>query len=150
MAFNTLSTRILLVILIVYSGSFNHCFAQDTEACSTSVTGICGAPGSHVSETPQGVIDGRNSTFRIRLVPSNDSEITVFRNGLKLIRGVDYQVTGQLVTTSPTSTPAPGDVLELSTHRIWEAIALMMMFSLTFSLSSSVLILFPTRSCLGQ
>lgn len=113
MAFNTLSTRILLVILIVYSGSFNHCFAQDTEACSTSVTGICGAPGSHVSETPQGVIDGRNSTFRIRLVPSNDSEITVFRNGLKLIRGVDYQVTGQLVTTSPTSTPAPGDVLRI-------------------------------------
>jgi hypothetical protein len=88
--------------------------AQIASDCEMETRSPCqSSAASGFSESPQGLIDGRNTSFHIHLTPSNDAPVTLFRNGLALLRGVDYQVTGQVLTISPSHAPVSGDVLRI-------------------------------------
>jgi len=104
------STRWKTLVLLA-SGCIFPTFAAAQAAVDCRHTATCASSGSVVSEVPEGVIDGRNTKFRMRHVPSNDAPLTFFRNGLALVRGADYQVSDQMIVTSTLQTPAAGDVL---------------------------------------
>lgn len=51
--------------------------------------------GTASEEVPRGVIDGTNATFQLNFQPLPFASLHVFRNGLRLRRGVDYTLGGQ-------------------------------------------------------
>ena len=74
--------------------------------------------GTASEEVPRGVIDGVNATFTLNFQPAPFASLHLFRNGLRLHRGVDYTLGGQFFLNvifssgCPSSCiPQPGDVL---------------------------------------
>lgn len=74
--------------------------------------------GTASEEVPRGVIDGVNGTFTLNFQPAPFASLHLFRNGLRLHRGVDYTLGGQFFlnvifsSSCPSSCiPQPGDVL---------------------------------------
>jgi len=66
-----------------------------------------------ISEVPQGVINGRNTSFTISKVPTLDRPLQLFRNGVPLANGIDFRATGQIINTSTAQTPMPGDMIQV-------------------------------------
>jgi len=56
-----------------------------------------------VKETPAGSINGSNQSFSIASTPHENEAVELYLNGLYLIEGTDYTLSG----TSITMTPAP-------------------------------------------
>jgi hypothetical protein len=82
----------------------------------------CRGPAAHwsvgqsdatVSEMPRGVIDGTNVIFVTRRVPDERFPIEVFRNGVPLINGVDFENSANVVALSHTQIPVSGDSLRV-------------------------------------
>ena len=65
-----------------------------------------------VSEVPGGAIDGTNTVFQMQRVPDTKYPIEVFRNGLPLVEGTDFQNTGSVLVLSAAQTPVRGDRLQ--------------------------------------
>lgn len=61
-----------------------------------------------VEESPSGVIDGVNTTFTLTSTPDSGT-LFVYLNGLKLISGVDFSLTGN--TLELGAPPQSGDIL---------------------------------------
>ena len=81
-------------------------------------TGPCGGQQSHFfdAEIPGGIVDGSNTTFTLANAPSGSS-LMLFRNGLYMLSGFDYNLNGSTVTFVPANVPQPMDTL-VASYRI--------------------------------
>ncbi len=81
-------------------------------------TGACGAQTSQFfdAETPGGIVDGVNNTFTLANAPSGTS-LLMFRNGMYMKAGFDYNMTGPTLTFVNGAVPQPGDTL-VASYRI--------------------------------
>jgi hypothetical protein len=86
------------------------------------VDGTAGPCGSQASqffdgEIPGGIVDGTNTTFTLANPPSGSS-LSLYRNGLYMLAGQDYTLTGQAVQFMVAyAPPQPGDTL-VASYRI--------------------------------
>jgi len=97
------------------SGNLSDCVRVDGSS------GPCGGGGSGGvspsfadSEIPVGLVNGLNAAFTLGEVPSPASSLTLYRNGLLMRQGVDYQITGSTITFFLLSVPLTGDLLMAS------------------------------------
>ena len=78
-------------------------------------SGTCGGGGSGDNfadaEVPAGAINGVNSQFTLVSAPSPASSLELYRNGLVMRQGADYQITGNAITFFLASVPQSGDLL---------------------------------------
>ncbi|MGA3026489.1 MAG: hypothetical protein ABSF98_17125 [Bryobacteraceae bacterium] len=83
-------------------------------------SGSCGGSSSASSfadaELPKGTIDGSNTQFALSATPAPASSVAIWRNGLFLNSGVDYTVSGNVITFAAGSTPLAGDTI-LASYR---------------------------------
>jgi len=68
-------------------------------------------------ETPSGAINGVNTVFTLSQTPSPSSSVEVYRNGLRLTPGVDYTLSGSVVTFVTAFVPQTSDTL-LCSYRV--------------------------------
>lgn len=61
-------------------------------------------------EAPRGVIDGMNAVYGLMAAPSPAS-LHLFRNGVRQKEGVDYALSGAVITFVAAGIPQPGDTL---------------------------------------
>lgn len=78
-------------------------------------------PGSGTStiafvsnETPSGLVDASNATFTLQSAPLPSSSLQIFRNGLLQRLGLDFTLSGSVITFSSGAVPYPGDVLQVN------------------------------------
>lgn len=90
----------------------------DFKPAHWGITVFAQSHGTASEEVPRGVIDGVNATFTLNFQPLPFASLHLFRNGLRLHRGVDYTLGGQFFlnvifsSSCPSSCiPQPGDVL---------------------------------------
>ncbi|MBA4293919.1 hypothetical protein C0431_13230 [bacterium] len=55
-------------------------------------------------ELPSGIIDGINQIFKLKNLPIVKSEV-VYKNGILMVRGVDYMITGDTITFANDQVP---------------------------------------------
>jgi hypothetical protein len=94
-------------ILQTAAGQVGDCVLVD------GTTGPCGAPTYSDAETPGGIVDGSNNTFTLANTPLGTS-LMMFRNGLYMTVGSDYNLTGSTVQFVAGAVPQPGDTLTAS------------------------------------
>jgi hypothetical protein len=94
------------------SGNPGDCVRVDGTSgpCGTSASG---GPAISFSdgEVPTGLVNGVNTAFTLMYAPTPDSSLQVFRNGLRMTRGVDYTTIGNAITFLTVATPQAGDIL---------------------------------------
>ena len=66
------------------------------------------------SETPSGAIDGSNMTFTTAFAPAPASSLALYRNGLLMKQGADYNLAGATITFISSVVPGTGDILTVS------------------------------------
>ena len=93
------------------SGSLGDCVKVDGSSGPCGSGG--GAAGSSFAdaEVPAGLVNGVNTTFTLAAAPSPGSSLTLYRNGLLMNQGTDYQLSGRTVTFFLASVPLTGDLL---------------------------------------
>ena len=96
------------------SGNLGDCVRVDGSS------GPCGGGGGSAGssfadgEVPTGSINGSNSAFRLASAPSPASSLQLYRNGLLMLPGTDYQITANAITFFLASVPQTGDLLVAS------------------------------------
>jgi hypothetical protein len=80
---------------------------------SVSIPGV----GFIDQQTPTGAINGVNSSFTLSQTPNPTASLEVYRNGLLMSIGVDYTLSGSVVTFLTASIPQTSDTL-LCSYRI--------------------------------
>jgi hypothetical protein len=97
------------------SGNPGDCVRVDgtSGACGTSGSGGP-APSFSDNEVPSGLINGVNTAFTLMYAPLPDSSLLLFRNGLRMTKGVDFTISGNTITFLTVSTPQAGDVVSAS------------------------------------
>jgi hypothetical protein len=63
-----------------------------------------------VKETPSGTINGSNTAFTLAQTPQENEAVQLFLDGLYLIEGTDYTLSGTSITM--TTAPVLGQVLK--------------------------------------
>ena len=66
------------------------------------------------NEIPAGTLDGVNTIFSLQNAPSPATSLYLYRNGILLVAGTDYNVAGSTITFFLGSVPQPGDSLTTS------------------------------------
>jgi hypothetical protein len=66
------------------------------------------------AEVPAGTVNGSNTTFELAGTPNPVSSVTLFNNGILLLRGVDYTLSGSIITFINGVVPYTGDLLQAS------------------------------------
>ena len=96
------------------TGNLSDCVHVDATSgpCGIVVTSGGASQNFVDAETPAGVVDGSNATFQLANSPSPAASLTLFRNGLALLRATDFAVAGSTITFQSGSVPQPGDVLQ--------------------------------------
>jgi|SRR5665213_124213 len=94
------------------SGNLGDCLRVDGSS------GPCGggaAGGSFAdAEIPAGVVNGSNTVFTLASAPSPASSLELYRNGLLMLQGTDYQISTNTITFFLASVPQTGDLLVAS------------------------------------
>jgi hypothetical protein len=94
------------------SGSLSDCLHVDGSSGPCGAGGGGGLAGTFADgETPSGLINSSNTSFVLAHTPAPASSLTIFRNGLRMAAGVDYSLSGSIVTFFVASTPQTGDQL---------------------------------------
>ena len=77
--------------------------------------GACGGPSPSFfdAEVPGGVVDGTNRTFTLANPPSGSS-LMLFRNGMYMKAGFDYNLSAEVIQFVAAATPQPQDTLVAS------------------------------------
>jgi hypothetical protein len=91
-------------------GNLTDCLHVDGTSgpCSTfSTTFIDG-------ETPQGTLNGTNASFVLANIPNPSTSLALYRNGLLLLQGGDYTLSGNNVTFLTGALPQTNDILAAS------------------------------------
>lgn len=65
-------------------------------------------------ETPTGVVNGVNAVFATSQTPSPSVSLAVYRNGLRMSPGVDYSLSGTVITFMSGLVPQSSDTLTCS------------------------------------
>ena len=96
------------------SGNLGDCVRVDGSSGPCGAGG--GAAGSSFAdgEIPSGTINGSNAVFTLAFTPSPASSLELYRNGLFMLQGTDYQITGNAITFFLASIPRTGDLLVAS------------------------------------
>jgi hypothetical protein len=97
-------------ILQTAAGQVGDCVLVD------GTTGPCGPPTFSDAETPGGTVDGTNTTYTLANTPLGTS-LALYRNGLYMIVGSDYTLTGSTVQFASNEVPQAGDTL-IASYRI--------------------------------
>jgi hypothetical protein len=63
------------------------------------------------SETPTGTTDGVNTNFTLAYAPAPASSLSFYRNGILMKQGLDYTVSGNIVTFLSVNIPMASDIL---------------------------------------
>ena len=93
------------------SGNLGDCVRVDGSS------GPCGGGGGGAganfadAEVPTGTVNGVNTQFTLAAAPSPASSLELFRNGLVMRQGADYQIAGNVVTFFLAAVPQTGDLL---------------------------------------
>lgn len=97
-------------------GNLSDCVRVDGSAapCGTGGSGGGEGPNFVDHETPSGLINGSNATFTLASAPSPASSLSLWRNGLLLRAGVDFNLTGSSITFLTVAVPQAGDMLQAS------------------------------------
>jgi hypothetical protein len=77
---------------------------------SVSIPGV----GFVDQEVPAGAINGVNATFTLSQTPSPSVSLAVYRNGLRMTPGVDYTLSGAVITFMAGLLPQSSDTLSCS------------------------------------
>lgn len=81
--------------------------------CAGSTGPVChGEAQSCVTEAPAGSVDGKNTRFTLSRVPEPGSAVQIYRNGVHLTLGEDYEASGNTIIFETRETPLPGDFLQ--------------------------------------
>ncbi|MDZ7639773.1 MAG: hypothetical protein U5J83_16230 [Bryobacterales bacterium] len=73
-------------------------------------------------EVPFGVVSGANQIFTLSAIPGPPESLQVYRNGVLQKRGLDYTLSGSIITFVLSATPQQGDIL-LSYYRTFQGSA---------------------------
>ena len=79
---------------------------------SSMVGNLVASPLFVDGETPSGLVNGTNTTFALAGSPSPVTSLEVYRNGLVQTIGVDYTISGNVVSFLSVATPQTGDILQ--------------------------------------
>jgi hypothetical protein len=95
------------------NGNLSDCVRVD--GTSTTCFDPTLVPTYSDNETPGGVVDGSNATFTLAATPSPTASLLLYRNGLLLQAGYDYNIQsdGSILFGTP-AIPQQGDVLVAS------------------------------------
>lgn len=66
------------------------------------------------AETPAGAVNGVNVSFSLTQTPAPPASLAVFRNGVRMMAGLDYTSSGNAITFLAGSVPQIADVLQCS------------------------------------
>ena len=96
-------------------GNLGDCLRVDGSA------GPCGSevdpgPGFVDHEVPAGLVNSSNATFTLAAAPLPASSLMLYRNGLLMRRGLDFNLSGSAITFTVQSIPQTGDGL-LASYR---------------------------------
>ena len=136
------------------SGNLGDCVHVDGSS------GPCGSGGSGAgvltlfsdSEIPAGTVNGVNAAFTLNLTPSPATSLELYRNGLRMRPGVDFSLSGNVVTFFFGSTPQAGDLL-LANYRYADptnplsSLAAAQVICSTAGATTSATLLTPLGSC---
>jgi hypothetical protein len=95
------------------TGNLGDCVRVDGSS------GPCGAGGGvggsfADAEVPAGAVNGVNTVFTLVSIPSPAGSLELYRNGLLMRQGADYQISANVVTFFLASVPQSGDLLVAS------------------------------------
>ncbi len=96
------------------SGNLGDCVRVDGSS------GPCGGGGGAAGgsfadgEIPAGAVNGTNTVFTLASAPSPASSLELYRNGLLMLQGTDYQISTNTITFFLASVPQTGDLLVAS------------------------------------
>ena len=106
----TLRPRIMAsVIMLVLST-----LAIAQAPCGPALETKCSSSMKRTSVTPTGTIDGINQLFLIQDLPGDANNIQVFINGVELIQGAGFRISGQTITLPKQLAPRKGDLLRVN------------------------------------
>jgi hypothetical protein len=93
-------------------GNPEDCLRVDGSSgpCASSVGSIVD------QEVLAGTLDGVNAVFSLAAAPQPTASLTVYRNGLRLAQGADFNLSGSSITFAGGQIPQPGDLL-IATYR---------------------------------
>jgi hypothetical protein len=80
-------------------------------------SGSCGASGPVLTvafvdgETPSGIVDGTNLMFTLSQAPLPPASLSLYRNGIMLRQGLDFNLSGNSLEFVPQSGPQTTDLL---------------------------------------
>jgi hypothetical protein len=96
------------------SGNLGDCVRVDGSSGPCGSGG--GASGANFAdaEVPSGTVNGSNTTFTLTSVPSPAGSLELYRNGLLMRQGADYQISTNVITFFLGSVPQTGDLLVAS------------------------------------
>lgn len=89
-------------------------------ALSASVGSGAGSATFIDGEIPAGTIDGTNAQFTVASIPSPASSVLLSRNGILLVAGQDFSLSGSTITFLSNAKPLVGDTL-LASYRLGTA-----------------------------
>ena len=86
--------------------------STDTIAAYYRVPGTAPLATFTDNEIPAGTIDGLNVAFTLAAAPSPAASLKIYKNGVLLVQGADYTLSGSNITFASTNvTPQVGDAL---------------------------------------
>jgi hypothetical protein len=92
------------------TGNLGDCLHVDGSSGPCG-SGAGGGANFADAEVPAGAINGVNTQFTLMSAPSPAGSLELYRNGLVMRQGADYQITGNAVTFFLGSVPQSGDLL---------------------------------------
>jgi hypothetical protein len=96
------------------TGNLGDCVRVDGSS------GPCGSGGGGTGgsfadgEIPAGTVNGLNTAFTLASAPSPAGSLELYRNGLLMLQGTDYQISAKTITFFVGSVPQTGDLLVAS------------------------------------
>jgi hypothetical protein len=77
-------------------------------------TGSGATAGFVDNETPSGVMDGVNYVFALSSTPNPPSSLSLFRNGMLMLPGLDYTLAANVISFPLIDRPQSGDIIMTS------------------------------------
>src|SRR5512142_436196 len=97
------------------SGNLGDCLRVDGSSgpCGSGGGGTAGSSFAD-AEVPAGAVNGSNTVFTLASTPSPAGSLELYRNGLLMRQGADYQIATNTITFFIGSVPQSGDLLVAS------------------------------------
>jgi hypothetical protein len=96
-------------------GSLGDCVLVDGSSAPCGTGSTEGGSGTTVgfvdNEVPTGLVNSSNATFSLVTAPTPASSLQLYRNGLMMRSGLDYNLSGQTISFLAASLPQTGDAL---------------------------------------